>query len=760
MLIRKHAQRLLVERGNTDIVEQLCDLIEDKSTDEIGLNVGAIHAIWTLHGLGALDGKHENATQAVFAALRHPSAGVRRNAAAVLPATSSAIDAIVSANLTRDREPHVRLAATLALADLPANPKSAKALLGMLSSSGNLTDRWIPDAITSASARNSGALLKAVSKNDAFNEESVSEAVLPILAQVAEHHARMRSNDMAEIAAMQSSNPSVAAAILKGFERGWKPGPPVRLSSETEAQLAALLEVVDVNTKATLVKLAIGWGSNQFRKYADQIAKRLLDRVRDENASEAARIGAAQQLIIFQPHSEDAAVGLLEEVTPRTSPQLATGLLNSLEASDWDGLGGEIASRLETMTPALKKVALSQLLKRPTSTMAFLEAARSGNASFDDLALDQKQALASHPNPEIRKLAREILKRGGSLVSADREKVLEQYMVSINAKGDVTRGRAIFKEQCAKCHIHGNMEGVEVGPNLTGMAVHPKQELLTHILDPNRSVESNFRAYKLMTLDGMVISGMLASESKTAIEFFDTEGKKTNVLRDDIEELVMSSGSTMPEGFENSIKPEAMTDLLEFLTSKGKYTPLSLDKVATAISTKGLFSDGDNGPDRMIFDDWGPKTFKGVPFQLIDPKEASKPNIILLNGPFGALPPKMPKSVLLPCKASVKSLHLLSGVGGWSHPHNQEKTVTLIVRFKYSNGKVEDHELKNGVHFADYIRRVDVPESEFAFALGNQQIRYLAVSPNLTEPIDSIELVKGTDSTAPMIMAATIETNH
>ena len=40
----------------------------------------------------------------------------------------------------------------------------------------------------------------------------------------------------------------------------------------------------------------------------------------------------------------------------------------------------------------------------------------------------------------------------------------------------------------------------------------------------------------------------------------------------------------------------------------------------------------------------------------------------------------------------------------------------MIVRLHYDDGKTEDHELKNGVHFADYIRRVDVPGSEFAFA--------------------------------------------
>ena len=41
----------------------------------------------------------------------------------------------------------------------------------------------------------------------------------------------------------------------------------------------------------------------------------------------------------------------------------------------------------------------------------------------------------------------------------------------------------------------------------------------------------------------------------------------------------------------------------------------------------------------------------------------------------------------------------------------------MIVRLTYDDGKTEDHELRNGVHFADYIGRFDVPESKFAFAL-------------------------------------------
>jgi HEAT repeat protein len=93
MFWRMTAQRLLVTRGNKDVVPALCDLARDTKVDEIGLNPSAIHALWTVQGLGALDGSDSKATETALAALKHPSAGVRRAAAMVLPRNDSSLAA-------------------------------------------------------------------------------------------------------------------------------------------------------------------------------------------------------------------------------------------------------------------------------------------------------------------------------------------------------------------------------------------------------------------------------------------------------------------------------------------------------------------------------------------------------------------------------------------------------------------------------------------------------------------------------------------
>jgi putative heme-binding domain-containing protein len=336
--------------------------------------------------------------------------------------------------------------------------------------------------------------------------------------------------------------------------------------------------------------------------------------------------------------------------------------------------------------------------------------------------------------------------------------VLEQYLPITQKKGDAAAGKLVFTKHCAVCHQHGG-EGQAIGPDLTGMAVHPKSELLTHILDPSRSVEGNFRTYTIQTTDGLVLTGMLAGESRTSVELIDSQGKRQTLLREDIDQLVGSAKSLMPEGFESQMKEVELTNLLEFLTSKGRYVPLPIGKIATAVSTKSLFHDGPpTGPDRLVFKDWTPKVWEGIPFVLVDPMVDRNANIILLKGPLGSLPPSMPAQVSIPCNLKLKKLHLLSGVSGWGYPAIQSKSVSMIVRLKLEDGSVEDHPLLNGVHFADYIRRVDVEGSKFAYPLvGGQQLRYLSIDVKSDAVVKEVELVKGEDDSAPIVVAVTAE---
>jgi putative membrane-bound dehydrogenase-like protein len=758
MFWRLQAQRLLVERGKQDVVPALIELVRDPDVDAIGLNPGAIHALWTLHGLGALDGSNPQATAAAVAALEHQSAGVRRNALLVLPRSNGSLSALGTSRVLQDPDPQVRLAALLTLAELPPSPTGAVLVLNALDDDSTRKDPWLRDAATCAAAAQAVDFLRDVARRT--GTKAPATAISALVERVAEHYARstpVGNRTAGRLVASLSGAPEpITAAIIAGLSRGWPKDTPPALDAATDKALAELFPRLSPRGRGQLVELARRWQSKALEEHAAEIAASFLARAKDDNATDAERSAAAAQLIDLRRTDTDAARQILELLTPRTAPELAQGLLDALSHSEAPAVGTALVELLPSLTPNVRSTAVRVLLSRTNWTEALLAASERGKVPLTELSLEQRQALATHPRREIAARAKKLLARGGGLPSADRQKVVDEFLPLIRRTGDPAAGKLVFKNHCTKCHMHSG-EGAKVGPDLTGMAVHPKEHLLVEILDPSRSVEGNYRQYVLTTKEGRVLTGLLASETRTSVELLDAEAKSHTILRDDIDELQASNKSLMPEGFEKQLSRDDLVNLLEFLTQRGKYLPLSLEKVATVVSTRGMFHSEESRAERLVFDDWSPKTFQNVPFLLVDPKGARVRNVILLHGPEGTLPPRMPRSVTLPCNAPAKAIHLLGGVSGWGFPLGEKGSISLVVRLHYADGKTEDHALENGVHVADYIRRVDVPGSQFAFDLHGRQLRYLAIQPGRKETIKEIEFLKGSDRTAPVIVAVTIE---
>jgi len=164
MFWRQTAQRMLVERNQRDVVPQLIALVNDQSVDEIGINPAAIHALWTLQGLGVLDGSNAEASKAVVSALKHPSAGVRKTAVEVLPRNAASVDALMQANSLNDAEPLVTLKTLLAFTEMPLTPAVETAVLAKLEQQKAVDDRWMPDAFACVLNSHGGKLMQTYLK--------------------------------------------------------------------------------------------------------------------------------------------------------------------------------------------------------------------------------------------------------------------------------------------------------------------------------------------------------------------------------------------------------------------------------------------------------------------------------------------------------------------------------------------------------------------------------------------------------------------
>lgn len=73
---------------------------------------------------------------------------------------------------------------------------------------------------------------------------------------------------------------------------------------------------------------------------------------------------------------------------------------------------------------------------------------------------------------------------------------------------------------------------------------------MTQILAPNLEVSPNYLNYTLVTHNGRVMTGLLAEETETSVTLRRAEGTEDKVLRSNIDELVSSGLSFMPEGLE------------------------------------------------------------------------------------------------------------------------------------------------------------------------------------------------------------------
>ncbi|MCF2516543.1 PVC-type heme-binding CxxCH protein [Dyadobacter sp. CY351] len=162
MFWRMTAQRLLVESKKLSVVPDLYKIINNPKVDEIGLNSPAVHALWTLHGLGVLDGSNAEALQVVNRALTHPAAGVRKAAASVLPKNEQSFEMLQKG--MKDANLNTRLSVFVALITLPASEKVGEAVYQAALDEQNAKDPWLSKALLAAAISHEKGFLAASEK--------------------------------------------------------------------------------------------------------------------------------------------------------------------------------------------------------------------------------------------------------------------------------------------------------------------------------------------------------------------------------------------------------------------------------------------------------------------------------------------------------------------------------------------------------------------------------------------------------------------
>ena len=141
---------------------------------------------------------------------------------------------------------------------------------------------------------------------------------------------------------------------------------------------------------------------------------------------------------------------------------------------------------------------------------------------------------------------------------------MARYRRSLSQSGSSDRGRTIYEKRCSICHRVEKL-GTAVGPDLASVQNKSPDDLLIAILDPSRETQPKYVAYNVVTSLGTVHNGMIVAESAASVTLRRAEGKEDRILRNQIEQLVSTGKSLMPEGFEKDIPADQMADLIAFI---------------------------------------------------------------------------------------------------------------------------------------------------------------------------------------------------
>jgi putative heme-binding domain-containing protein len=140
-------------------------------------------------------------------------------------------------------------------------------------------------------------------------------------------------------------------------------------------------------------------------------------------------------------------------------------------------------------------------------------------------------------------------------------------------KGNAANGRKLFGTLgCVKCHAITADQAGGGAPSLTeaGKRFTPSH-LVESILIPDRLVAEEFRASRIVTMDGVVLIGLIVKESAKEIEVLLSDTTRKVLKPVDVESRKIVATSPMPSGVVKTT--DELRDLLTYLLSDNPQPP-------------------------------------------------------------------------------------------------------------------------------------------------------------------------------------------
>jgi quinoprotein glucose dehydrogenase len=206
--------------------------------------------------------------------------------------------------------------------------------------------------------------------------------------------------------------------------------------------------------------------------------------------------------------------------------------------------------------------------------------------------------FASKEHPDVNELLSRVVK-GGLLVSLEPAE-LKRVSEMVRTQGDPVRGRNLYLNNkavgCISCH---RLEGVggNVGPDLTRVwDTLSLEKVMESMLDPSKEIKEGYQSYVATTKKGLTYSGLKVAHTAKELILKDATGKEIRIAADDLDGVVVSKTSLMPDDVVKHLSINEFIDLVSFLRDRKSQEELR-GLVLTAWAIGPFDADLTKGPD-------------------------------------------------------------------------------------------------------------------------------------------------------------------
>jgi putative membrane-bound dehydrogenase-like protein len=324
--------------------------------------------------------------------------------------------------------------------------------------------------------------------------------------------------------------------------------------AEWKVVYADLLKDKDVEVQRLARKLAVN-----FRD--PEVVRSALAIVRDNAKSRSERLDAIRALgVTLPPEGREVLTKIIQS---EKDIEMRCEACRALSGFDGPDIAKRVLESWKNYPPPVRSEAVNLLASRKEWATALLKAVGDKKVPRTDLTDSTILRLRAFKDAKMEARIKEVW---GEIrdTPADLAKLIDRMRGELHSgPASFERGRKVFDNHCAKCHQFDG-RGHEVGPNLDG-AARDIEYLLVNVLDPNRVVGAPYFTRQVILKSGKIESGLLAEEDEQSITLKGENAARKVIQRKDIEEIMVSPKSVMPEGLAGTMSVQDFRDLVRYV---------------------------------------------------------------------------------------------------------------------------------------------------------------------------------------------------